>query len=172
MSKLSLTLLAPALALLGCADATNPDEGSAQIGGAPQQVETGTLPGTTSTAKSTDPRLLNCQLEYESFAPTFTVKTAGMFETTFGQVENQGASASDGAYSLVVSTNPKPPYNLSFIIQIFDDARGTELSYVVLPRPHVGGAFLFEIGAGIPAVTQPDGTVFDHMRAYCSIRMP
>jgi hypothetical protein len=168
MSKLSLILLAP-LAITACADAANPDGGSAQIGGAPQQVETGTLPG---AAKSTDTRLLNCHLEYESFAPSFTVKTAGTFETTFGQVENQGASASDGAYSLVVSTNPKPPYNLSFIIQIFDDARGTELSYVVLPRPHVGGAFLFEIGAGIPAVTQPDGTVFDHMRAYCSIRMP
>ena len=167
MSKLSLTLLA-SLALVACADAANPDGGSAQIGGAPQQVETGTLPG---TAKSTDTRLLNCQLEYEQFDP-FTVKTAGSFETTFGQVENQGASASDNAYSLVVSTNPKPPYNLSFIIQIFDIARGTELSYVVLPRPHVGGAFLFEIGAGIPAVTQPDGTVFDHMRAYCSIRMP
>jgi hypothetical protein len=168
MSKLSLTLLTT-LAFAACADAGNPDGGSAQIGGAPQQVETGTLPG---TAKSTDARLLNCQLEYESFAPTFTVKTAASFETTFGQVENQGASASDSAYSLVVSTNPRPPYNLSFIIQIFDEARGAELSYVVLPRPHVGGAFLFEIGAAIPAVTQPDGTVFDHMRAYCSIRMP
>ncbi|HEY6176528.1 MAG TPA: hypothetical protein VIX73_18860 [Kofleriaceae bacterium] len=170
MHKLSLTLLTT-LAFAACADAGNPDGGSAQIGGAPQQVETGTLPG-AATAKSTDARLLNCQLEYESFAPAFVARTAASFETTFGNVENQGASASDGSYSLVVSTNPKPPYNLSFIIQIFDDLRGTELSYVVLPRPHVGGAFLFEIGAGIPAVTASDGTVFDHMRAYCSIRMP
>ena len=169
MSKLSLTLFV-ALGIAGCADAGNPDGGSAQIGGAPQQVETGTIGG--AAVKSTDARLLNCQLEYEAFAPAFVARTAASFESTFGQVENQGASASDGAYSVVASTNPTPPYNLSFIVEIFNDTSNAELTYVVLPRPHVGGAFLFEIGAGIPAVTQPDGTVFDHMRAYCSIRNP
>jgi hypothetical protein len=171
MSKPSLALLVASLGLIGCADAVDADHAGAQVGGAPQQVETGTLAGTT-TAKSTDSRLLNCQLEYEAFDPTFAVKTATSFENTFGQVENTGVSVNDGAFGLVVSTNPNPPYNLSFIIQIFDVAKNAELSYIVLPRPHVGGAFLFELGAGIPSVTLSDGQAYDHLRAYCSIRMP
>ena len=170
MSKPSLMLLVASLGLVGCANAGDADSGSAEIGGAPKQLEAGTLSG--ATAKSTDPRLLNCQLEYEAFAPKFTARTAASFETTFGAIENTGASASDGAFGVVVSTNPHPPYNLSFIIQIFDEAKNAELSYIVLPRPHVGGAFLFELGAGIPSVTLSDGQAYDHLRAYCSIRMP
>lgn len=170
MSKLSLMLLVTSLGFAGCAGAADSEGGAAEIGGAPQQLEAGKLAGTVT--RSTDTRILNCQLEYEAFKPAFAVKTAGSFETTFGHVENEGALVSDGAYQLVVSTNPNPPYNLSFIAQIFDQAKGTEIAYTVLPRPHVGGAFLFEIGAGIPAVTGADGTSFDHMRAYCSIRVP
>jgi hypothetical protein len=164
-------LLVASLGFTGCANAGDADSGSAEIGGATKQLESGTLGGATA-AKSTDPRLLNCQLEYETFAPAFAAKTATSFETTFGAVENTGASATDGAFGVVVSTNPNPPYNLSFIIQIVDAVKNTELSYIVLPRPHVGGAFLFELGAGIPAVTLSDGNTYDHLRTYCSIRMP
>ena len=182
MYKFSLTVLVmslgsfgslASLGLAGCADAGDTDNGAAKIGGAPQQadVEVGKLDGST-TAKSTDPRLLNCQLEYEAFAPAFAVRTASSVETTFGKVENEGVSASDGAFGLVVQTNPNPPYNLSFIAQINDESRNAGLSYIVLPRPHVGGEFLFELGANIAPVTAADGTVFDHLRAYCSIRMP
>jgi hypothetical protein len=170
MYKLSLSLLISSLALTGCANATDPDSGDAEIGGAPKQLEVGAL-DKIATAKSTDPRLLNCQLEYEALTPTFAVKTAASFETTFGQVENTGAFAADATYQLAVTTNPNPPYNLSFIIEIVDLAKGAGISYIVLPRPHVGGAFLFELGAPIAPATF-DATTYDHMRAYCSIRMP
>jgi hypothetical protein len=171
MYKLSLTLLVASLGFAGCADAGDAGTGNAKTDGAPQQldVQVGKLDG---AAKSTDARLLNCQLEYEAFAPTFAVKPATSFEATFGKVENEGISATDGAYRLIVQTNPNPPYNLSFIAQIFDEGRNASLSYIVLPRPHVGGAFLFELGANIPSVTLSDGTAYDHLRAYCSIRMP
>jgi len=171
MSKPSLMLLVASLGFVGCANAGDADDGSAEIGGAPKQLESATLAGST-TAKSTDPRLVNCQLEYEAFSPAFVARTAASFETTFGAVENSGASAGDQAYGLIVSTNPNPPYNLSFTIRIIDQIKRVELSYVVLPRPHVGGAFLFELGAPIPSVTMADGKTFDHLRAYCSIRMP
>jgi hypothetical protein len=171
MSKPSLMLLVASLGFAGCANAGDADTAGAEIGGAGKQLESGTLTGAT-TAKSTDARLLNCQLEYEAFSPAFAARTAASFETTFGNVENTGASANDGAFGVVVSTNPHPPYNLSFIIQIIDEVKGAELSYIVLPRPHVGGAFLFELGAGIPPVTLADGNTYDHLRTYCSIRMP
>jgi len=172
MNKLSLTLLVASIGFAGCADAVDGDTGNAKIAGAPQQLEVqaGTIDGTA--AKSTDPRLLNCQLEYEAFSPAFAVKPAANFDTTFGQVENEGVKASDGAFTLAVHTNPHPPYNLSFIVQIIDEARHGAISYIVLPRPHVGGQFLFELGADIPPVTFPDGATFDNLRAYCSIRMP
>jgi hypothetical protein len=172
MDKLTLTLLVASIGFAGCADAGDGDTGNAKIAGAPQQLEVqaGKIDGTA--AKSTDLRLLNCQLEYEAFAPAFAVKPAASFEVTFGEVENQGARASDGAFTLVASTNPHPPYNLSFVVQIVDEARKGSISYVVLPRPHVGGEFLFELGADIPPVTFPDGTTFDNLRGYCSIRNP
>ena len=167
MFKLSLMLLVTSLGFAGCASAADSAGETAQAGGAPQQLEVGKL----ATA-STDPRILNCQLEYEVFSPTFKSKTAGSFDTAFGQVQNQGAMALDSAYELVVSVNPNPSTNLSFIAQIFDRIRGTEVAYGVLPPPQVGGAFLFEIGASIPVVRDTDGTLYDHMRAYCSIRTP
>jgi hypothetical protein len=170
MYRLSLSLLIGSLGFAGCANATDPDPGEAEIGGAPKQLEVGKADD-IATAKSTDARLLNCQLEYEAFKPTFAVRTAASFEATFGQVENTGAFASDASYQLAVTTNPNPPYNLSFIIDIFDLVKGAEVSYVVLPRPHVGGAFLFELGGVIAPVTF-DATTYDHLRAYCSIRVP
>jgi hypothetical protein len=68
----------------------------------------------------------------------------------------------------------KPPYNLSFIAQIVDESRKGGISYIVLPRPHVGGAFLFELGADIPPVSFPNEgpQQYDNLRACCSIRMP
>jgi hypothetical protein len=172
MYKLSLALLVGSLGFAGCADAVDTDTGAAKIDGAPQQLDVQVGKLDAPAANSTDPRLLNCQLEYEAFAPSFAAKTAASLETTFGNVENNGISASDGTYRLIVETNPNPPYNLSFIANIFDDVRNAGLSYIVLPRPHVGGAFLFELGASIPSVTLSDGTAYDHLRAYCSIRMP
>jgi len=171
MNKLSLSLLVASSMLAGCADAVDQDTGRAETQGAGAQLDlqSGKLDGAATV--STDARMVNCHLEYEAFSPTFAVRTAGTFDTTFGQIENASASATDGAYRLVVSTNPTPPYNLSFIAQIVD-AKGAGLSYIVLPRPHVGGAFLFELGAGIAPVTLADGTSYDHLRAYCSIRMP
>ena len=124
---------------------------------------------------SNDKRLLNCQLEYESFSPFATVPI-GSFDQTIGKVVSEGVTASDGTYQLGVSINPAPAYNLSFNVQLSTVATGEIESYVVLPSPHVGGAYLFELGAHIPAVTLPvDGggmQAFDYLRAYCSIRNP
>ncbi len=176
MNKLlSTTLLLTSITLAGCAGGAG-DAGDAELdGNAAQQLDLGGgKEDSASRPPSKDPRLLNCHLEYEAFTPGFAVRPAASFETTFGKVENEGVSASDGAYTLVVTTNPRPPYNLSFIIQIIDESKQAGISYIVLPRPHVGGAFLFELGAEIPATTFPDEgpQAFDHMRAYCSIRMP
>jgi hypothetical protein len=171
MDKSSLMLLIATMVATGCAGAgEDPDAGPAQIGGAPQQAQLGTLDDPPVT--STDPRLLDCQLEYEVFQPTFAVKPAASLDTTFGDVQNSGAQAADGAYQLAISINPNPPANLSFTVQIVDQAKGAQIAYSVLPRPIVGGAFLFELGAPIPTVTGTDGTAFDHVRAYCSIRNP
>ena len=173
---LSLTLLLSSLTLAGCAAGDESgDTGEAETeGNAPQQLDLGAGKGDGATrALSKDTRLLNCHLEYEAFSPSFTIRPAASFETTFGKVENEGAFASDGAFQLAVTTNPRPPYNLSFIAQIVDEQRGG-LSYIVLPRPHVGGEFLFELGARISPVSFPaEGTQqYDNLRAYCSIRMP
>jgi hypothetical protein len=159
-----------ALGFSGCADAVDP--GSAEVNGAPQQfdLQTGTL-----AAKSTDARLLNCHLEYETFSPTFIAAPAAFFETTFGQVENMGDtgfSASDGTFAITVGVNQHPKHNLAFTAQIDDVNTSANLSYIILPRPHVGGEFLFELGAGIAPVTLADGNSYDHLRAYCSIRNP
>jgi hypothetical protein len=172
---LSITLLVTSLTLAACADGAG-EPGEAETGGnASQQLETGSGgKGDGATALSKDTRILNCQLEYEAFDPAFAVRHAAELETSFGTIENEGAKAGDGAYTLRVRTNPKPPYNLSFIIQIIDESRHGAISYIVLPRPHVGGAFLFELGADIPPATFPaEGTQsYDNLRAYCSIRMP
>ncbi len=173
--QLSITFFLTSITLTGCAASTD-GSGDAEIdGNAAQQLAVSDgKEDSASPTLSKDRRILNCHLEYEAFTPAFAVRPAANFETTFGKVENEGASASDGAYKLVVRTNPRPSYNLSFIIQIVDESRNAGISYIVLPRPHVGGAFLFELGADIPPVTFPDegAQSYDNLRAYCSIRMP
>jgi len=168
--KLTSALLA-SLALAACTDGST-DQAAGDL--ATQQFDVGTGKGDDATATSKDARVLACVLEYEAFAPAFATRPAASFETTFGEVENRTGSATDGRYTLVARTNKTPPYNLSFIVQIVDVARNGGISYIVLPRPHVGGAFLFELGADIAPVTFPDtgAQAFDNLRAYCSIRNP
>jgi len=154
----------------GCA--TTPPGHAETTGNAPQQLAHGAGKGDGPT--STDPRLVNCQLEYESFAPAFNSQPAGSFDDTFAKIVNDGLVASDDKYRLDVVSNSEPPFNLSFIAQL-SDATQHAIAYVVLPPPEVGGAFLFELGGGIPAVTLPvDGGTqdFSFLRAYCSIRNP
>lgn len=163
------------LALAACTTSPSDEDSGAAVtdGNAEQQAPSG-HGKSDGAGTSTDPRLVNCHLEYQSSAPTWATREAGTFEVTFGKIENEYGAASDNAYTLLVSTNPTPPYNLSFYAGIWDARTNKQLSYVVLPRPHVGGAFLFELGAQIPAVTFPEtgDQAFDAMRAYCSIRMP
>jgi hypothetical protein len=163
------------LTFAACASSDD-DEGPAVTDDAPQQLTAnGVGKGDGTTTVSKDPRLVNCHLEYESFLPDWTARPAAQLEKTFGEIETSGVTADDGTYAVALYTNPNPPYNLSFIARITEVANSNkDVAYVVLPRPHVGGAFLFEIGADIPPATFPDtGTrTFPTVRAYCSIRMP
>jgi hypothetical protein len=167
-----IALALTSLLFAACADGTAGDD-AVTDGDADQQLAPAGGKGDGATP-SKDSRIVNCHLEYEAFTPAFAIRPAAQIERTFGEIENTGIVASDGAFSLRVHTNPHPPYNLSFIAQIVDDAKSAGLSYIVLPRPHVGGAFLFELGASIPPVSFADtGEIaFDNLRAYCSIRMP
>jgi hypothetical protein len=173
MSSRTLMFVSGSMMLAACATSQMGDDGVA-AGDVPQLLVAQAKADGATAKVANDARVLNCQLEYEAFAPTFVTRPAASLETRFDQVVASGVSASDGGYTLRVSTNPKPPYNLSFIVQIISVARGGSISYAVLPAPHVGGAFLFEIGADIPAVTFADtGTQsFDNLRAYCSIHNP
>jgi hypothetical protein len=173
MLKISFVTIT-CFAAAACTNTEETGDDAVTSAGAEQQLSTSGGKGDDATAKSTDPRLVNCQLEYQAITPTFTTRTAGAFDQTFGSIENTFGVASDAAYSLQVSTNKHAPYNLSFIAQIFDVKTSKQLAYIVLPRPHVGGAFLFELGAQIPATTFEDtgAASFDTLRAYCSIRMP
>jgi hypothetical protein len=144
------------------------DTGTAQVSGdAEQQLSQSAKADGPS---SSDKRILNCQLEYESFTP-FATQPIDSFDKTIGQIVSGGVTATDGTYQLGISINPAPAYNLSFNVQLSTVATGEIESYVVLPSPHVGGAYLFELGTHIPAVTAGGGT-FDYLRAYCSIRNP
>ncbi len=169
---MKLSLVLASLVFAACTTTPADDSGPAVTDGAEQQVGTAAGKGDgVGTATSKDARLLNCHLEYQTVSPAWAVREAGTFDSTFADVENKGAAAGDGAYTLTVNTNPTPPYNLSLQVGIWDAHTNKQLSYVVLPRPHVGGAFLFELGAQIPATTL-DGQSFDTLRAYCSIRNP
>jgi hypothetical protein len=168
----TLSILA-SLVLAACTTSpADDDTGPAVTDGADQQLSS-SHGKSDGAGTSTDPRLVNCHLEYQSSAPTWATRPAGTFDVTFGKIENEGAWAGDGAFALSVTTNPTPPYNLSLQVGIWEAATSKQLSYIVLPRPHVGGAFLFELGAQIPAVTFPEtgDQAFDTMRAYCSIRV-
>jgi len=158
MNKLAVALLAAALGITGCTDS---DGRATEVGAAPLQASAGTLFG---TAKSTESRLLDCQLAYESFAPSFASRPAATLSATFGQL-GHGVALSDGAFTLVVSTNAGAPYDAP-LAQIFDDRSNTELSRDA--QPH-GGGNLLDIGAQIAPV-ELDGVVFDHLHAFCSLR--
>ena len=158
MNKLSVAVLAAALGITGCTDS---DGGVAEVSAAPLQAPAGTLFG---SAKSTESRLLDCQLAYESSAPSFASRPAATLSATFGQL-GHGVAVSDGAFTLVVSTNAGAPYDAP-LAQIFDERSNIELSHDA--QPH-GGGNLLDIGARIAPV-ELDGIVFDHLRAFCSIR--
>ena len=158
MNKLAVAVLAAALGITGCTDS---DGGATDVGAAPLQASAGTLFG---TAKSTESRLVDCRLAYESFAPSFASRPAATLSATFGQL-GQGMAVSDGAFTLVVSTNAGAPYDAP-LAQIFDDRSNTELSHDA--QPH-GGGNLLDIDAQI-APNELDGVVFDHLHASCSLR--
>lgn len=158
MPKLSHVLLAAALGITGCV--SDSDSGAVQVGAAPLQTASATQFG---AAKSTEARLLDCQLAYESFSPSFASRTAATLTSTFGQLDH-GVAMSDGAFTLVVSTSAGAPYGLPLAAQIFDDRSNIELSY---DAPARGDAYVFDLGARIAPV-ELDGVVFDHLRAHCS----
>jgi hypothetical protein len=115
-------------------------------------------------------RHLVCNLDYETFSPAFADQPAATFDTKYTVVKKDGASATDGAFTLSVGVNPSPPFNLSDTATISNATTGATVAYVVLPSPHLGGDFLFEVGGKIDPVT-PAGAAqpFDFMRAYCSL---
>src|SRR5262245_24804666 len=113
MNKLSLALVAAALGITGCTDS---DDGATEVGAAPLQAPAGTLFG---TAKTTESRLVDCHLAYESFAPSFASRPAATLSATFAQL-GQGMAVSDGAFTLVVSTRAGAPYDAP-LAQIFDE---------------------------------------------------
>jgi len=111
---------------------------------------------------------LNCNLEYERFSPTFSTLPQVSFSQPMSTVGTTGVSASNATFQLYAAVNPTPPYNLSFEVGVIRISTGKSLSYVVLPPPSTGGAFLFETGAQITTVTI-GGIAYDHIRTYCSL---
>ena len=83
-------------------------------------------------------------------------------------VGTTGVATSNPTLELYAQVNPSPPNNLSFEVGVIRVSTGKTLSYVVLPPPSTGGAFLFEIGAQITTVTI-DSIAYDHIRTYCSL---
>ena len=159
--------------IIGCTtDDTTTDGDAETSANAEQQLSP---PGKGDGPSSNDKRILNCQLEYESFAP-FATQTIASVDKAIGKIVAGDTLATDGTYALSVAINPHPAYNLAFSVQLSAVASGETVSYAVLPAPHVGGAYLFELGGHIPAVTLPvDGGAtqpFDFLRTYCSIRNP
>jgi hypothetical protein len=127
---------------------------------------------TDDSAISGTTRHLICNLEYETFSPAFASQPAATFDTKYTIVKKQGASASDGAFTLSVGVNPTPPYNLTDNVFITNAQTGATVAYVVLPSPHLGGQFLFEVGGKIDPVTPAGATqAFDFMRGYCSLQL-
>jgi hypothetical protein len=145
-----LALLCPLL-LVACTDATEPS----------------TDLDTDSASSAT--RHFVCNLEYETFSPTWATFPAASFDDKQSVVNKTGAVAGDANYSLSISMNSEAPYNLVFNAFILD-ATGATVAYTVLPTPHTGGDYLFEIGSKIAPIT-PAGAAqsFDFMRAYCSL---
>jgi hypothetical protein len=117
-------------------------------------------------------RHLRCHLEYARYSPDFKTVPAATFDELMSTIKEQGATASDGRFSLVAQVNPTPPYNLAFQIAIRDLSTGKTVAYGVLPPPRLGGDYLFELGARITPLALP-GVVadeqFDFTRSYCSL---
>lgn len=124
---------------------------------APRTVQPAALTGT-----------LNCNLEYERFSPTFLTLPQVSFSQPMSVVATSGVSASNATFLLYAQINPSPPTNLSFEVGTIRNSTGKSLSYLVLPPPSAGGAFLFENGAQITTVTI-NGIAYDHIRTYCSL---
>jgi hypothetical protein len=123
-----------------------------------------------SDAVSGPTRHLNCQLEYETFSPAFASFSAASFDTKYTVVKKSGASATDGAFTLAYSVNPTPPSNLSDSLVISNATTGGTIAYLVVPSPHLGGDFLYELGGKIDPVTPTGATqAFDFMRGYCAL---
>jgi len=149
MNKLAL-LLPLVLSVVACTDA----------------AESNDLDTDSATAGS---RHFVCNLEYETFAPSFATMPAASFDEKQSVVNKTGASAGDANYSVAIAMNSAAPFNLVFNVFI-QDATGATVAYNVLPTPHTGGDYLFELGSKIDPIT-PDGATqsFDFMRAYCSL---
>lgn len=111
---------------------------------------------------------LSCNLEYERFTPTFLTLPQVSFSQPMSVVAAQGFSTSNATLQLYAVVNPTPPFNLSFEVGTIRVSTGKTLSYLVIPPPSAGGAFLFENGAQITTVTI-GGIAYDHIRTYCSL---
>jgi hypothetical protein len=111
---------------------------------------------------------LSCNLEYERFTPTFSTLPQVSFTQPMSVIASNGFSTSNATFQLYATVNPTPPYNLSFEVGTIRVSTGKSLSYLVIPPPTAGGAFLFENGAQITTVTI-NGIAYDHIRTYCSL---
>jgi len=127
-------------------------------------------------------RHLTCNLEYERYSPDYATTFAATFDELMSDVKTKGATASDGKYAFQVQVNPDPPYNLPFIVSIRDLTADKNIAYSVLPAPRLGGQFLFEMGARIPAISLPAISLpsislpsittdqqYDYARTYCAL---
>jgi len=109
---------------------------------------------------------LQCNLEYVRSAP-FAWAAIASFSQPMSVVATREVSASSGGLGIYAVVNPTPSTNLSFEVGAFS---ATEtLLYNVMPPPSIGGAWLFETGRPIAAVTI-GGVTYDHIRTYCSLR--
>jgi hypothetical protein len=166
-------VLGSTLLVTGCVGGSS-DDGDGAGGPASQQFVPGTAKQDGDSVQSDDPRLVGCELEYESFTPFDTVQAAPL-DATFGSIVTNGAFAGDDRYRLEIYSSSSPPFNLSFIAQLTELSSGKTVAYTVLPAPEVGGAYLFELGGAITpiALEGRSGTHnFDFLRSYCWIRNP
>lgn len=166
--------------VLGAAACASPDAADPGASAEPA-TEAAQAPGPQATlsphaAMSPEARLaaasltgtLSCNLEYERFSPVFSTLPQVSFSQPMSVVASQGFSTSNATFQLYAVVNPTPPFNLSFEVGTIRVSTGKTLSYLVIPPPSAGGAFLFENGAQITTVTI-GGIAYDHIRTYCSL---
>ncbi|HEX4416749.1 MAG TPA: hypothetical protein VH165_02570 [Kofleriaceae bacterium] len=111
---------------------------------------------------------LNCNLEYERFSPSFATSPILSFSKLMTTVAASGASVTNATYQLYAAVNSAPATNLAFQVGVNLISTGQGIVYLVLPSPTLGGAYLFENGAHITAVTV-GGVAYDYLRVYCSL---